>query len=38
MEEKIYNQKSEEAEWGRLKPGKKIKAGKPLFPRIKDDL
>jgi len=34
MEEKIYTQKIEEAEWGRLKPGKKIKAGKPLFPRI----
>jgi len=38
MEEKIYTQKIEEAEWGRLKPGKKIKAGKPLFPRIKADL
>jgi len=38
MEEKIYNQKIEEAQWGRLKSGTKIKAGKPLFPRIKDDL
>ena len=34
MEEKIYNQKIEEAQWGRLKSGTKIKAGKPLFPRI----
>ncbi|MFB0526675.1 MAG: methionine--tRNA ligase [bacterium] len=38
MEGKIYNQKIEEAEWGRLKPGTKIKTGKPLFPRINADL
>jgi len=38
MEEKIYNQKIEEAQWGRLKSGTRIKTGKPLFPRIKADL
>ena len=38
IEEKIYNQKSEQVQWGRLKPGTKIKTGEPLFPRIKDDL
>jgi len=30
----IYNRKTEEAEWGRLEPGGRIKAGTPLFPRI----
>jgi len=38
LEEKIYAQKIEDARWGRLKPGKKIKIGKPLFPRINPDL
>jgi methionyl-tRNA synthetase len=38
IEEKIYNQKIEEVQWGRLKSGRKIKIGKPLFPRIKTDL
>jgi len=38
IEEKIYNQKPEEVQWGRLKSGRKIKIGKPLFPRIKTDL
>ncbi len=37
IEEKIFKQKSKEAEWGRLKPGTRIKTGKPLFPRIKDN-
>jgi methionyl-tRNA synthetase len=34
IEEKIYNQKIDEAERGRLKSGTRIKTGKPLFPRI----
>jgi len=38
IDKKIHNQKIEEVEWGRIKPGKKIKIGKPLFPRIKTDL
>jgi len=38
LEEKISAQKIEDAQWGRLKPGKKIKIGKPLFPRINSDL
>ena len=38
MEEKIHKQRIEQAQWGRLKSGRKIKRGKPLFPRIKADL
>jgi len=38
MGKKIYDQKIEEVQWGRLESGRKIKRGKPLFPRIEADL